>query len=73
MAISTKEHDAPLTDLDAIAQRAIEVLGDREKGLRWLGTPVRALDYATPISRLSEPSGPEQVLAVLTQLEHGVL
>jgi uncharacterized protein (DUF2384 family) len=41
--------------------------------MRWLGTPVRALNYATPISRLHDPESREQVLSVLTQLEHGVL
>ena len=53
--------------------RAIEVIGDRDTALRWLGTPVRALDYATPISCLHNPKGQSDVLRVLTQLEHGVL
>jgi uncharacterized protein (DUF2384 family) len=54
-------------------ERVIEVIGDLETAMRWLGTPVRALDDATPISRLQDLAGQEQVLAVLTQLEHGVL
>ena len=61
------------TDIEPIVERAIEVIGSREEAMRWLGTPVRALSYATPISCLGEPAGPEQVLALLTQLEHGVL
>jgi putative toxin-antitoxin system antitoxin component (TIGR02293 family) len=61
------------TDIEPIVKRSIEVIGNREEAMRWLGTPVRALDYATPISRLHDPAGREQVLAVLTQLEHGVL
>ena len=60
-------------DIEPIVQRAIEIIGDRDEAMRWLGTPVRALDYATPISRLRDPEGREQVLSVLTQLEHGVL
>jgi uncharacterized protein (DUF2384 family) len=60
-------------DIEPIVQRAIEVIGGREEAMRWLGTPVRALDYATPISRLHDPRSREQVLSVLTQLEHGVL
>lgn len=60
-------------DVEPIVERAIEVIGNREEALRWLGTPVRALDYATPISGLHSPAGRQQVLAVLTQLEHGVL
>jgi uncharacterized protein (DUF2384 family) len=60
-------------DIEPIVQRAIEVIGGREEAMRWLGTPVRALDYATPISGLHDPESREQVLSVLTQLEHGVL
>jgi uncharacterized protein (DUF2384 family) len=60
-------------DIEPLVERSIEVIGNREEAMRWLGTPVRALDYATPISRLHDPAGKEQVLEVLTQLEHGVL
>jgi putative toxin-antitoxin system antitoxin component (TIGR02293 family) len=49
------------------------VFGDKEEALRWLGTPVRALNYATPISRLSSPNGHTEVMDVLGRLEHGVL
>ena len=56
-----------------VISRAIEVIGDQEQAMRWLGTPVRALDYATPISRLHDSEGQAQVLRVLSQLEHGVL
>lgn len=58
--------------LDPIVLRATEVIGDKEDALRWLGTPVRALDYATPISLLGTPQGSEAVLTVLARLEHGV-
>jgi len=57
----------------AVIHRAAEVLGDRSDALRWLGIPVRALDYATPISLLHDSKGREQVLSVLGRLEHGVL
>lgn len=60
-------------DIEPVVARAIEVIGSREEALRWLGTPIRALDYATPISRLNDSASQEEVLAVLTQLEHGVL
>ena len=60
-------------DIEPIVQRAIEVIGGRDAAMRWLGTPVRALDYATPISLHHNPESREQVLSVLTQLEHGVL
>jgi putative toxin-antitoxin system antitoxin component (TIGR02293 family) len=63
----------PYIDMESIVKRLMDVIGNREEAMRWLGTPIRALDYATPISRLHDPAGKEQVLAVLTQLEHGVL
>jgi putative toxin-antitoxin system antitoxin component (TIGR02293 family) len=57
----------------AVIHRAAEVLGDRSDAMRWLGTPVRALNYATPISLLHESKGREDVLSVLGRLEHGIL
>ena len=60
------------TEIAHVINRAIEVIGDRTEGLRWLGTPVRALGYATPISRLNDRDGQTAVLNVLDQLEHGV-
>jgi uncharacterized protein (DUF2384 family) len=60
-------------DVQPTIQRVLEVIGSREEAMRWLGTPVRALDYATPISRLCDPTGREEVLSVLSKLEHGVL
>jgi putative toxin-antitoxin system antitoxin component (TIGR02293 family) len=59
--------------IEVILKRATEVIGTREKAMRWLGTPVRALDYATPISLISSDTGAEWVLATLTNLEHGIL
>ena len=56
-----------------VVDRATEVIGDRNEALRWVGTPVRALGYATPISLLGTREGSQQVLAVLDRLEHGVL
>jgi len=58
---------------EAVIDRAIQVIGDEERAMRWMGTPVPALDYATPISRLHDSQGQADVLRVLTQLEHGVL
>jgi putative toxin-antitoxin system antitoxin component (TIGR02293 family) len=57
----------------AVIHRAAEVLGDRSDAMRWLGTPVRALNYATPISLLHDSKGREDVLTVLGRLEHGIL
>ena len=58
---------------EAVINKAIEVIGDEKEALRWLGTPVRALNYSSPISRLDDSRGQYEVLKVLTRLEHGVL
>ncbi len=67
--------EAAVTDdsvLEKVMRRALEVIGDREQALRWMGTPVRALGYATPISMLSTVPGEQAVLTVLGRLEHGI-
>ena len=56
-----------------VIHRAIAVIGDRSDAMRWLGTPVRALNYATPISLLHTAEGREAVISVLGRIEHGVL
>jgi putative toxin-antitoxin system antitoxin component (TIGR02293 family) len=51
---------------------ATEVLGDKDEALRWLGTPVRGLDFATPVSLLGSERGFERVCDMLGQMEHGI-
>jgi DNA-binding CsgD family transcriptional regulator len=63
---------SPHMMLDFLVDRAIEVIGDRDEAMRWLGTPIRALDYATPISLLGTNEGASRVEDVLGQMEHGV-
>ena len=58
---------------ESVVERAIRIIGNAEDAMRWLGAPIRALDNATPIPRLHNPTGKDEVLAVLEQLEHGVL
>lgn len=55
-----------------VTARAIEVFGTREKALRWLRTPVRALGEQTPMSLLKSPEGLARVQDALGQVEHGV-
>lgn len=57
--------------VDVLA-RAIEVFGTREKALRWLRTPIRALGDRTPISLLHSPEGVASVQDTLGRIEHGV-
>lgn len=59
--------------IDAIVERAVDVIGDRDEALRWLGTPVRALEYATPVSLLSTAEGQHLVLTALSKLSHGIV
>lgn len=64
---------ASTVSIDKILDRATDVIGDRDEASRWLGTPVRALNFATPVSLLTNAQGKEAVEIVLTKLEHGVL
>lgn len=60
-------------DEASVLHRAVEVIGDKNDALRWMGTPVRALEYATPVSMLGTRKGRQAVVTVLGRLEHGVL
>ena len=55
-----------------VTARAIEVLGSREKALRWLKAPVRSLGDRPPLSLLDTPESIERVKDVLGRIEHGV-
>jgi putative toxin-antitoxin system antitoxin component (TIGR02293 family) len=57
----------------SVMERAIEVIGDKNDALRWMGTPVRDLDYATPVSLLATAKGRTAVMVTLGRLEHGVM
>jgi putative toxin-antitoxin system antitoxin component (TIGR02293 family) len=58
--------------IEHVISIASEVLGDKDEALRWLGTPVRGLDFATPVSLLGSEHGFERVCDVLGQMEHGI-
>lgn len=64
---------ANLIDRDRVLARATDVIGSRKEATKWLETPVRALGSATPMSLLVDPAGEDQVLALLDNLDHGVL
>ncbi len=70
-SVPQDQSTAHLTEF--VIGRAIEVFANQQKALRWLGTPIRALEYATPISLLGHPEGRHAVLTVLDKIEHGVL
>ena len=72
--VGTAKSDALTSDaFERVHQRAKEVIGDSDQALRWMGTPVRALHYATPISLLNSRQGQYAVLSVLGRLEHGLI
>lgn len=58
--------------IDRVINRAADVIGDRQEAMRWLGTPIRGLDFATPISLLATEDGRMRVTDILGQMEHGI-
>jgi putative toxin-antitoxin system antitoxin component (TIGR02293 family) len=66
------EPTVSMESLVDVTARAIEVLGTREKALRWLESPVRTLDEQTPLSVLGSPGGKARVEDALGRIEHGV-
>ncbi len=56
----------------AVVHKAIDVFSNREKAVRWLQTPVRALGKVTPDSLLDSESGRKRVIAILERIEYGV-
>jgi hypothetical protein len=56
-----------------VYSRAVEVIGNADRAMRWLGRPIPALNYATPVSLLRSEKGRIAVLDVLGRLEHGVV
>jgi uncharacterized protein (DUF2384 family) len=52
--------------------RVTTVIDDRDESLRGLGTPIGAMNFATPISLPGNPDGVHSVLYVLGQMRHGI-
>lgn len=61
-----------LVRLVRLAAQATDVLGSREKALRWLETPNRALEGASPLSLLDTDIGTQAAEEVLARIEFGV-
>lgn len=55
-----------------VTARAIEVLGNKQKAMRWLKTPVPSLGGATPLSLLDTDEGIARVEDALGRIEQGV-
>lgn len=53
-------------------ERASEVLGSRERALRWLNSPNRACGGQSPLALLETDLGCKQVEDILGRIVHGV-
>jgi putative toxin-antitoxin system antitoxin component (TIGR02293 family) len=61
-----------LVRLGRIAALAEQVLGDRDKAVRWLHRENRALGQRVPLQQLDTDLGAREVEALLLRIEHGV-
>lgn len=59
-------------DYEKIRDRAIEVLGDYDKALRWMEMQIKGLDYHTPIELALTKEGTQLVMDALGRIESGV-
>lgn len=48
LALARRRTSGALVAEASVLDRAVEVIGARSEAMRWMGTPVRVLDYATP-------------------------
>lgn len=69
--LSAVESDR-LYRLASAAAQAEAVLHSREKAVKWLHTPNRALEDETPLSMLDTDIGYQRIRDILGRLEHGV-
>ncbi len=51
---------------------AVEMIGDRDNAIRWLGTPNRALGGETPLDQLDTDTGSRMVEDILGRIAYGV-
>jgi putative toxin-antitoxin system antitoxin component (TIGR02293 family) len=58
--------------LEQIITKATEIIGTQEEALCWLQSPVRALNYSTPLSIAGTQEGLNRIDDVLGQMEHGI-
>jgi uncharacterized protein (DUF2384 family) len=63
-------HHPSLDSVTDVIKAAEQIFG-KTKGMRWLGTPVEALNYQTPISLADTALGRKQIYDALCNLLHG--
>ena len=69
--LTVAENDSALR-LVRVIDHADQVFGDREKALRWLRKPSRALNGIAPIDLLESETGAHLVEQALYQIEFGI-
>jgi hypothetical protein len=65
------QSDAVFRIASALA-KAIDVLGNKKKGVHWLQSPNRALGSEVPLKLLDTSAGSHEVEALLDRIEYGV-
>ena len=62
-----------LGQVDDVIEQAVALCeGDVNLAEKWLSEPNRALEWKSPNEILSSQSGIDEVLRLITQLQHGV-
>jgi putative toxin-antitoxin system antitoxin component (TIGR02293 family) len=62
-----------LVSIEAVVNRATEVMGSEANGISWLKTPIYALDNKAPMAYLETTRGTQIVLDLLGQIEWGLV
>jgi putative toxin-antitoxin system antitoxin component (TIGR02293 family) len=70
-AFTSSESNA-ISRVARIYREAVGFFSDEERALRWLKTPLPALDHRTPLSLLDTDPGAEVVSTLLRQLAWGI-
>lgn len=71
--LNVEESDR-LSRLASILAKAISLFdGDELAARRWMGSPARALEGMTPLQRSETHLGAQDVVALIEQIEEGVL
>ena len=58
-------------DITKVKELAINVFRDKDKAEMWLTTPLKSLNGKTPIMRLKNSGGNEEVTGLLRKIESG--
>ncbi len=58
---------------EEVLLHAVDTFGNEERANRWLNEEIPALRLRTPISLLDSEDGRQQVDAVLTRIDYGVI